>query len=562
MATHDTHSSVGAAENGSGSPNRFRTSALQATALRDIENFQNKIKHYEGEIRALREHYIPKAKFAYNSGSPINQLPIELLMLIFRAVGPRSSPADVFWLDFLDSDDKIFALNSADYSIVLHALERSAPATNVSFSLMGAFLPSMETFPNHLSRITSLWLDCSGSRNRNVRPFFNLQMPQLEELTLWMCCRYMANRPVDTEAQASARFPKLRYLQTNCTKYSLGWISPTTRYIWLGASRDDVDAKSEPAKCCRLRSLHQLMEVLFKCPNLTHLSLDSCLPPSATSGQLPLLALPDLAYLHLRDKTDVVRSIVEHLVLPESTEVSLASKSKAPYQALSELLPTVYPISVLSPIHHLAVEVGDISHEQCARYSVRGGTSDDADEDRLSLHSVNMQFEVVGDGTNGKFDMFRFFQGFTSIFPPSSITTLKLSCYDPFRDNGGFTYILRYYPHLTHLNLVLTSLESVFEALAQDGVVPHLQKLEVEAIIRGSQYSSAHDVIVSALEARASGGRCIQSFSFSERAFRFNPQADLPPPMAAHLIRRLASIIPHISIYVIRNGSKTSVKPE
>ncbi|KAI0695763.1 hypothetical protein C8T65DRAFT_40302 [Cerioporus squamosus] len=260
------------------------------------------------------------------------------------------------------------------------------------------------------------------------------------------------------------------------------------------------------------------------------------------SEQLPTLALPHLKSLELWGRTGVVRSVMDHVVLPESANINLSSDT--PNHALSEMLPTTNRILGIPSINRLIVDIGHASNESLSyRYSAWGEANAE-DEERLSLHS----FMVLPPSSVNEFDLCRFFEGFVSIFPPSSITYLKLSCFDtPVDKNGGFAYIFNYYPHLTHLNLDLTSLEGALAALAQDGILVHLQRFEVEIDVIGGQYSSVeYETVVSVLETRASRGLRLQSFSLSVEVA--DEQDYLPLPMADHLIRRLASIISDLSI--------------
>ncbi|KAI0695764.1 hypothetical protein C8T65DRAFT_743846 [Cerioporus squamosus] len=181
----------------------LQSSELQATALRILDEYEARLREHEEKIRELRTRHIPELKSIYNSGASVNQLPIELLMHIFRAVGPRTSPADairlthvcrswrslihhtpVFWSDFLDSEDGILARTQADYSIVSAAFDRSAPAMQIGFSLNGAFLPLLSAIPAHVSRISKLWLGCTDRNSSAMHPFFGLHIPHLEDLTL------------------------------------------------------------------------------------------------------------------------------------------------------------------------------------------------------------------------------------------------------------------------------------------------------------------------------------------------------------------------------------------
>ena len=555
-------------------------SEIQGMALRILEEYELEIKASEDKIQTLRSTYIPEIKSIYNSRANINRLPIELLMLIFRAVGPYTSPADgirlthvcrswrslihntpSFWLDFLDPEGEVIAFRPADYPIVVAAFERSAPATNVAFAMKGEFLPYLPTIPNHVSRITTLWLGCFESGDRYIETFFELDMPQLENLTLWMRCSH-PDLPVDRKVHSSARYPNLRELQTNCARFSLVWIGPTVRELWLGANRNDVHCheQPDPPECCSSRSLDQLLEALLRCPNLTTLSLDSCLPRTlaATSGQLPTAALPNLEYLDLRGSASVIRSVIEHVAIPVTTDVSLTSEFDipSPYSALSDLVPTTYPVSALVPIHRLTVKVGDTKQVLCEGCSI-WGEADNPDEDRLSLHSMNMKLALAtrdDTGNHRRFNLFRFFQGFVPLFPSSSITYLKLSCCDPFLDNGAFTYIFEHYPQIIHLVLGLSSLENIFQVLARDEILPHLERLDVTSIVDDRKSPSEHEIVVAALETRTSTGRRLKSFSFVDQVPY--DQDDLPPPMADDLVRRLASMISDLSIEEPRHMSQ------
>ncbi|RDX50200.1 hypothetical protein OH76DRAFT_462358 [Lentinus brumalis] len=157
----------------------LRSSELQTSALVALNEYEEKAREYQEKLRELREHYIPEVKSIYNSGALINQLPIELIIHIFRFVGPRTSPADAirlthicrlwrllihqaptFWSDLLDAED-VLARTWHDNAMVLAAFDRSEPVTQIGFSMYGSFLPLLETVPVHASRISTLWLDAA-----------------------------------------------------------------------------------------------------------------------------------------------------------------------------------------------------------------------------------------------------------------------------------------------------------------------------------------------------------------------------------------------------------------
>ncbi len=149
-----------------------------------------------------------------------------------------------------------------------------------------------------------------------------------------------------------------------------------------------------------------------------------------------------------------------------------------------------------------------------------------------------------------------FVQGFAPVFPSSSITYLAVNRFPPFEfaDNEGFVYLLRNYPHLVHLVILdLKNSTSVFEALAQDGMSPHLQELEIVALTNAQCAHAAAEceTMISVLEARASHELPLQRFCFEEIG---EVERDrLPPPMDVPRVRRLGSIVRKLSIREPRN---------
>ncbi len=363
-----------------------QSSELQATALRVLDEYDNKAREYEEKIRELRERHIPAAKSMYNSGARISQLSIELLTHIFRVAGPpRTSPADAirlthvcrswrsvihhtpaFWVDFLQS--KTLVAHPRDSSIVLAALDRSAPLARMGFSMCGHFIPVLMTVPANVSRISTLRLDYqTGSAwFSDIRTFSHLQMPNLEDLTVWLTCHSSSSAFGKVQDPAAIPFPHLRRLRTNCPRLFL-WIHTTLHELWLGTNRTSFDELyPAPAACCQIRYLHELWDALARCPNLQRLGLDDCLPYEASAAalaHLPVVAFSRLEVLQISGDTSIIRSVLERMLLPERTDVRFATNCLTDF--IHELVPgRGKPLSCIPSIRRgLVVDIGDLANK-------------------------------------------------------------------------------------------------------------------------------------------------------------------------------------------------------
>ncbi|KAI0695779.1 hypothetical protein C8T65DRAFT_729829 [Cerioporus squamosus] len=524
---------------------------------------------YEEEIRVLRKR-IQEVKSIYNTGASINEvLPNELLVQIFRWVGPRTNTADairlthvcrswrslihgtpVFWADLLDPYDKIFARYEEDFWLVRTAFQKSAQMPGLRFSLNGAFLHCLDIYTSltcHVGRISTLHLDCTEKKHRDMRPFFRLKMPQLEDLTAWLKCSD-ACVPADTPFN----FPRLRRLRTNCVSFAIRWISPSVRQLIIGQHWEDWGRKAKPklAPCCTVRKLDRLWDPLRAiCANLTEMRLDACVDDEVSRPRDPPLKLPNLETLLLyAHKADTIRTMVDSMELTATVQVTLASAF--PYDELCSMGGTTLPC--IPKIDHLAIDMGNTRHPAYS-YVVRGY---EGPKKRLTLCSSGVLQTTSYDPIN----LLRFYQGSASMFSSATVTSLDVSCTEPLvPDNAGWLWLLRHFPRIDRLNVNTPSSYDFCTALAHDDVLPNLRNLSLRTDTELTAVNN--EIMVFVLEDRASRGLLLESLYFSRRACS-QEEAVIPADVAADLRKRLDAIVPDFSFYVkwgLRHGSVEGV---
>ncbi|RPD77366.1 hypothetical protein L226DRAFT_320536 [Lentinus tigrinus ALCF2SS1-7] len=526
------------------------------------------LRVYEEEILVLQKR-IREIKSIYNSGASINELlPNELLMQIFREVNPRAKPVDalrlthvcrswrlllhgdrIFWTDFLDPYEEIVGRGGKDLPTVRMAFERSAPVPGLRFTLTGAFLPSLRSISmRHVSRISTLALDCTAARSWDMHAFFDLQFPHLEDLSVWLMCK-----EARVPANPSLPAPSLRRLRTNCVTFALRWIKPSLHEVTIGQrwkgwnNKDDISW----APCCTLRETDHLWSALrATCVSLKELRLHRCISGTATRPRDPPLDLPSLENLVIIAKgPHTVCALLQCMKLPATAKVTLVSRHR------------YYEVG--SPVHGAGVpcirDIGAVSihikpHPQISgdlvyRYLVGGHkqVSDQGFDVPLKLYSY-----VHGSPREISMDISRFFQSAMSVFLPHMISRLTLCCTDPFPPdvNKGWLWLFQQFPYILHLDINIPSSADVFVALAEEGVLPQLRYLTLHTDTDST--AVADETMVSVLAERASRGLRLQDFKFVRRAYsEEESRAVMPmPEIAWLLVLRLETIIPRFSFHV------------
>ncbi|TFK85741.1 hypothetical protein K466DRAFT_664294 [Polyporus arcularius HHB13444] len=519
------------------------------------------IREYEEEIRLLRQR-IQGIKSIYNSGASINELlPDELLVQIFRWVGPRSSTVDairlthvcrswrsmihgtpLFWADLLDPDGAILARYKTDFWIVRTAFEKSAPIPGLRFSLNSTFLSCLETHPSltsHISRISTLYFDCIRKDHRDLRPFFRLQMPNLEDLTVWLKCADARVTPADTPLN----FPRLRRLRTNCVSFAIRWISPSARQLIIGQHWEDWGRTPNPqlVPCCTVRNLDALWDAL-RGPGgaLTELRLDSCISDRIIRPRDPRLELSKLKTLFLHAHTsDTIQTILDSMKLPATAQVTLTS-TLCPYHKLCSM---GQGVPCIPKIDQLAIDMGSLTRHPTFKYVVRGYEGPQKQLTLCSLDPINNMNPV---------DLLRFFQGSVSMFAPEMITVLDVTCTQPSpglasADNAGWLWLFRRFPLIVHLKIETQSSYALCTALAHDDVLPNLRILRLHTDTHATAVNN--EILLFVLEDRASRGLLLQSLYFSRRV-PSQEEAIITPDVASNLRRRLNAIVPDFSFSV------------
>ncbi|KAI0701558.1 hypothetical protein C8T65DRAFT_728518 [Cerioporus squamosus] len=307
------------------------------------------LQENEAKMSTLRERRL-ELKRLYNGAALFNiKLPVEILVMIFRLAGPMTGPREAIRLTHICHAWRILVHNTPSYwtdflfpppghhligntmkhpSVVLDALARSAPM-RFTFCLYGDFLPALRTpgTEAHLSRMTSMYLDCRTMVDRDMRPFFDLSLPFLESLRIRFNCS-IAIRPTDMSAESPSRFPRLRALKTTCTSFPLAWVGPSLRSL-------DIVAVAEEA--VRPRDARRLG------------------PGWRLDPAVPTPRLNRLEEFKIGDSIKLARSLLECFPIPRETFVKICRDSA--YDTLSEFLPVKNPLQALPSIHTVELSV-------------------------------------------------------------------------------------------------------------------------------------------------------------------------------------------------------------
>ncbi|TFK87721.1 hypothetical protein K466DRAFT_99186 [Polyporus arcularius HHB13444] len=292
----------------------------------------------EARMTALHARML-RVKRIHNSAALINaRLPLEILVEVFRLAGPLTGSKDAirlthvchawrtlihdtpaFWTDFVFPPPGHLLVGSTRRnhpSVVLDALARTAPM-RITFGLCGDYLPVLNTpaAESHLSRISALYLDCTGGGDGDMRPFFDLSLLSLESLELRVKCD-ASLLPADIAAESPARFPRLRILRTTCTGFPLAWVGPSLKILDVLAGLEEAvtPRQARRVRCCYRGSLSELFLVLERCPGLEVLGFFGCLPHDPVPiAQSTSPRLDHLETVRIWDDADCIRMFLERI---------------------------------------------------------------------------------------------------------------------------------------------------------------------------------------------------------------------------------------------------------
>ncbi|RDX43486.1 hypothetical protein OH76DRAFT_1201051 [Lentinus brumalis] len=503
-----------------------------------------------------------------NTGPVINEkLPSEILLQIFRDVRPSDSDymapirlthvcrawrtlihsTPLFWINILNPrEKKVFTDRPSKFPIVLTAFEKSQPVSPLSFSSHCAFLPVLCTLQGHVSRISTLWLDCSDDRDHDIRPFLDLRMPELEKLTLWRGSCSFNRAPEIALDTSTVQFPRLSYLRTNCMRVGPRWVAPTIHtLIFSSRASPRLGEYSDLYKrkqCCRFRTLSKVFEALARCPDLEELDIDGCLPEPigriATADYIRLapLRMHRLKVVHLDAwAAEAVRAVLEMIDVPDMANITLRSRN----HALSDLLPRRNPLTIIPQIVSVT-----ISTEHPQRGSLDGSIK--CGDRRLSLHSDDIFPHADADD----YSLLPFFEGATSCFLPSHITRLKVVCYTlAYGDSAGWLWLYEHHPRVTDLYLEVFDPRDVLASLPPANTLQHLEHLTLIMSAPRDSDDVGLEVIVSTLEERhrASGGTRLRSLSFTLRV----DSEEVEDRLTDDQIARLRATVEELSIETV-----------
>ncbi len=525
----------------------------------------------EARLHALRERVLALRRL-YNNAALVNaKLPVELRVAIFRSAGRLTSPmnaiwlthvchawrslihsAPCFWTDFLNPPPGHRLTGSTmNPFALLGALSWSAPM-RFTLGLYGDLLPALQTpaAEAHLSRMTGMYLDCRSMEDNDMRPFFYLSLPSLESLELWLDCSTLL-RPRDLSADSPARFPRLRSLKTTCTSFALAWVGSTLRLLHILAMDEEATTPAEARlmRCCPLRSVSRITEVLDRCPNLEDLKLFGCLPSGgsdwhddpASFAHPPSARLNHLKSLEIGDDVEDVRSLLERCTLPRDTVLTIHTDSE--YDAISGFLPVKHPLQL--PLVR-QVKVAVCRPAQDYPHTVQGSVpnGDGTSRTRLTVFSTDQSIMYPG----GDVDLLRLFRGFAPCFSPVDVVDLSISLGEPVQrgQSAAWTWLMRNFPRLTHLSVEATATDDLFSALAQDDVVPELATLRV-ALTGPEDAVVPHEEMVTALELRASRGVRLRLFVYRRQMNR-ERFGELHSPLPVPYVRRLQAVVATVSV--------------
>ena len=418
----------------------------------------------------------------------------------------HNSPS--FWLVILDPATKhTYTFHRRRFPIVLAALERSQPIPQLALSMNGAFLPVLSALPEHISRISTLWLDYSYNTRIDILPLLNIELPNLEKLTLW---RFCDNTSRVLSSIATPVFPRLHYLRTNCVQFALKWVTPAIRsLIFGGRHREFEDSALVPRECCRFWAFSHISEALERCPDLEEFEIVHCLPGDDTRPDpTPLRHFHRLKKVHLEGNVGLVRAMLEYLAprAPDTTSFTVSSGDVL-CNSLSDLLPRSRTLASMAHVRSLAFHIN-----RRGLHSYVGSVDAEADDGdpRISMYSGNLDPYAC--------DLLRFFKGATPYFPPLNITRISVRASMDSQDHSeGSSWLFAHYPKVTELVLdVYPDSTSLLASLVPADVLVHLERLTVITSPHGTSALKVNEAAVSALEDRAAahGSVRLRSLSF------------------------------------------------
>ncbi|RPD77363.1 hypothetical protein L226DRAFT_610695 [Lentinus tigrinus ALCF2SS1-7] len=507
----------------------------------------------------------------HNGRDVINEkLPAEVLLLIFRGVTPSQDDAmapirlthvcrswrilihqwPAFWLGILNPADKTsFTYNPRRFPFVLIAFEKSQPVADLAVSLHGAFLSTLCTIPDHASRISTLWLDCSHDVGNGMDSLFDLHLPRLERLSLWFYCergRYnsLAYTP------PVVHFPRLSYLRTNCMQLALKWMAmnPGIRSLVCGGRYSDSYSKNRniPLRCCRFNTLSIMFKALERCSNLEELEVKHCFPTAgAPFDRLDAdvhIHLWKLKFLRLCGDPKSVRDTLERLTFPDTARIAL--RAVYAHRSPSDLLPRRHVLPVIPQIRSLVISVSQ-ARLPFRRTSILGEV--EPGDKRLSLLAEEVASE---DCAAYFFDLFALFRGLTACYSPMNITRIRVECYWHLDgDGGGYSWLYSHHPRVIELVLDVFSPGDALSSLGAGNVLEHLEHLTVVIYVHETS-DKEYRTMMRALEVRAACGLRLRSLSFTQEVDREVFEYGYPS-LTVHQIARLDEIVEKVSIKTV-----------
>ncbi|RDX41068.1 hypothetical protein OH76DRAFT_1489782 [Lentinus brumalis] len=439
-------------------------------------------------------------------------------------------------------------------SVVFDALAR-APPTPIALAMHGDSLLALRTPAGepYLSRIRSLYLDCRAVRDRDMRPFFELNFPSVQTLRIELHCALTA-LPANIAAESPARFPKLISLGTSCAGFPLAWVGPSLRMLDISCkgkeTQTDLGVRKMHCQCPF--SVSKLYGTLGRCPDLEYLSLNTCLPsprrdPDANS---PGLAhhpssprLDRLVLVRIADRLDRVRPFLEPFMTIAHRVKELVICTKSPYDDLLGFLPAANRPDSISVIDQVRITV---CHPAPDFVHVVQGLAKDADGASRTVLKVHSNAAVP---CNSDLDLQRLFRGFAPTFLPTVLVDLGVTLGKPVPSgqSEAWVWLFRHFPKIEYLSLDSASSRDLFAALAQEDVAPALRNLKLSVVLTGAEdWVAEYEEAVSALETRASRGLTLGSLRYRPKVKRGT--GELPPPMPTSYVQRIQAVVGQVTM--------------
>ncbi|KAI0640452.1 hypothetical protein C8Q79DRAFT_453508 [Trametes meyenii] len=349
---------------------------LQATTLLRINTYRQRIAQIERFTYALQ--------YVHYSASPLHTaLAPELLMEIFRHLGPQRE-ADIrvthvcrYWRALLHKTPQFWAVllsachwrRDTDQDHPCHIstlIKRSSPCP-IDLWLPDYPNPSiLVALKDHLSCLVSLSLDITclhaynNERSNALRQFLELPIPSLRILAI------RRDHPL-TYPHAG----RLQLHNLNANQYpALHTISLWCAALFIPALASPVLRHVEICELCNLYGIYlddgacttmaSLLDRLRPCSSLKTVKLSWCgvralqVLRDSPSAHTPPVGLPNLQICHIEDECHVVRSILEHIIIPARGQIILNACADSP-DYLFDVLPRSRPLDLFGRIDSLAV---------------------------------------------------------------------------------------------------------------------------------------------------------------------------------------------------------------